>query len=202
MGAPFILPVIVAVLGLLAVFGRAGVLNDGLAALGLPRVSIYGPRGVVLAHVFFNLPLAHPAAAARLAGDPGRAVPPGRVAGLHPRATSLRHLEAPMLRATLPGAWLAIFLICLTSFAVALTLGGGPRATTIELAIYQAFRFDFDLGPRGAAGAAAGRRSASRPLAAAARMSLPAGLRRRARPALVRQPGAGGAGAAHARCRR
>ena len=38
-----------------------------------------------------------------------------------------------------------IFVICLTSFAVALTLGGGPRATTIELAIYQAFRFEFDL---------------------------------------------------------
>jgi thiamine transport system permease protein len=39
-----------------------------------------------------------------------------------------------------------VFAICLTSFAVALTLGGGPRATTIELAIYQAFRFDYDLG--------------------------------------------------------
>lgn len=31
------------------------------------------------------------------------------------------------------------------SFAVALTLGGGPRATTVELAIYQALRFEFDL---------------------------------------------------------
>jgi ABC-type Fe3+ transport system permease subunit len=30
MGAPFILPVIVAVLGLLAIFGRAGWLNAGL----------------------------------------------------------------------------------------------------------------------------------------------------------------------------
>src|SRR5690606_2773429 len=30
--------------------------------------------------------------------------------------------------------------------AVVLTLGGGPRATTVELAIYQALRFDFDLG--------------------------------------------------------
>ena len=29
---------------------------------------------------------------------------------------------------------------------MALTLGGGPRATTIELAIYQAVRFEFDLG--------------------------------------------------------
>jgi thiamine transport system permease protein len=41
---------------------------------------------------------------------------------------------------------MAIFLICLTSFAVALVLGGGPKATTVELAIYQAVRFDFDLG--------------------------------------------------------
>ena len=58
LGAPFILPVIVAVLGLLAVFGRGGVLNDALLWLGLPRVQIYGLHGVVLAHVFFNLPLA------------------------------------------------------------------------------------------------------------------------------------------------
>ena len=58
MGAPFILPVIVAVLGLVAVFGRSGLLNDLMALLGLPLVSVYGSGGVVLAHVFLNLPLA------------------------------------------------------------------------------------------------------------------------------------------------
>ncbi|MFT6537745.1 MAG: thiamine transport system permease protein, partial [Loktanella salsilacus] len=58
LGAPFILPVIVAVLGLLAVFGRGGLLNAGLLALGVAPISIYGAGGVVLAHVFFNLPLA------------------------------------------------------------------------------------------------------------------------------------------------
>ena len=58
MGAPFLLPVIVAVLGLLAVFGRAGWLNDALAGIGLGRIDIYGLQGVVLAHVFLNLPLA------------------------------------------------------------------------------------------------------------------------------------------------
>jgi thiamine transport system permease protein len=57
-----------------------------------------------------------------------------------------RHFERPILRAVLPGAFVIIFLICTTSFAVALILGGGPRATTVELAIYQAFRFEFDLG--------------------------------------------------------
>jgi len=144
MGAPFILPVVVAVMGLLAVFGRAGLLNDAFAAAGLPRLSIYGAQGVVLAHVFFNLPLATRLVLHGWQGIPAERFRLAESLGFGP-ADTLRRLELPMLRATLPGAWLAIFLVCLTSFAVALTLGGGPAATTIELAIYQAFRFDFDL---------------------------------------------------------
>jgi thiamine transport system permease protein len=145
MGAPFILPTLVAVLGLIAVFGRGGLLNQALAGLGLPPVSIYGPHGVVLAHVFYNLPLA-----TRLILQGWLSIPVERfrlAASLGFSAADVqRRLEWPMLRDVVPGAFLVIFLICLTSFAVALTLGGGPRATTVELAIYQAFRFDFDLG--------------------------------------------------------
>lgn len=142
LGAPFLLPVIVAVLGLLAVFGRGGILNNALVGFGFEPVSIYGFHGVVLAHVFFNLPLA-----IRLMLQGWLAIPAERfrlVASLN--APVGRLLEWPMLRAVVPSAFLVIFLICLTSFAVALTLGGGPRATTVELAIYQALRFDFDLG--------------------------------------------------------
>jgi thiamine transport system permease protein len=145
MGAPFLLPAIVAVLGLLAVFGRDGPVNATLAALGLPPLSIFGLGGVLLAHVFLNLPLA-----TRMILHGWQSIPAERLRlaqslGFTPR-DSFRHLEAPMLRAVLPGVALVILLICLTSFAVVLTLGGGPRATTIELAIYQAVRFDFDLG--------------------------------------------------------
>lgn len=138
LGAPFILPVIVAVLGLIAVFGRSGVLAS---VTGWP-ISVFGIHGVILAHVFFNLPLATrlilqgwlsiPAERFKLAASLGADV--GVV------------LERPMLRDVVPGAFMVIFLICLTSFAIALALGGGPRATTVELAIYQAFRFEFDLG--------------------------------------------------------
>ncbi|WCR11114.1 thiamine/thiamine pyrophosphate ABC transporter permease ThiP [Paracoccus stylophorae] len=145
LGAPFILPVIVAVMGLIAVFGRNGAINDALRAAGLPEFIIYGWQGVILAHVFFNLPLS-----VRLILQGWQAIPAERFRlaeslGFGPRDVA-RHLERPMLRAVLPGVWLAVFLVCLTSFAVALTLGGGPSATTVELAIYQAFRFDFDLG--------------------------------------------------------
>lgn len=145
MGAPFLLPVIVAVLGLLAVFGRAGILNQTFQSLGLPTIQIYGLHGVILAHVFLNLPLA-----TRMILQGWQAIPAERLrlaASLgFPPASVARHLEWPLLRAVLPGTVIMIFVICLTSFAVALTLGGGPRATTVELAIYQSLRFDFDLG--------------------------------------------------------
>ncbi len=144
LGAPFILPVIVAVLGLLAVFGRNGLLNSALVWLGVEPLQIYGLHGIVLAHVFFNMPLA-----TRLILQGWAAIPAERfrlAAALDFRPHDItRRLEYPMLRAVLPGAFAVIFLICTTSFAVALALGGGPRATTVELAIYQAFRFDFDL---------------------------------------------------------
>lgn len=144
MGAPFLLPVVVAVIGLLAIFGRAGPVNQALMAMGLAPISIFGFHGVILAHVFLNLPLA-----VRMLLQGWQAIPAERFRlaaslGFGPGAM-FRHLEWPMLRANLPGAAVVIFLVCLTSFAVVLTLGGGPRATNVELAIYQSLRFEFDL---------------------------------------------------------
>jgi thiamine transport system permease protein len=145
LGAPFVLPVLAAVLGLLTVFGPQGPVNSALQGLGLPPFSVFGLHGVVLAHVFLNLPLA-----TRMILIGWQSVPPERFRladslGLSPSAR-FRHIEAAMLARVLPGAALAVFLICLTSFAVALTLGGGPRATTVELMIYQSLRYEFDLG--------------------------------------------------------
>jgi thiamine transport system permease protein len=174
LGAPFLLPALVAILGLLAVFGRNGALSGIVQSLGLPPLSIYGLHGVVLAHVFFNLPLA-----TRVLLQGWLAIPSERFRlaaslGATP-ADIARLLERPMLREVLPGAFATIFLVCLTSFAVALTLGGGPGATTIELAIYQAFRFQFDLGRAALLGLVQIALTAAAALAAL-RLALPAGL--------------------------
>ena len=112
--------------------------------MGLPKLQIYGLHGVVLAHVFFNLPLA-----TRLLLQGWDAIPQERFRlaaslGMESREV-FRLLEWPMLKERLPAVMLVVFLICLSSFAVALTLGGGPAATTLELAIYQAFHLEFDL---------------------------------------------------------
>jgi thiamine transport system permease protein len=143
--APFILPVLTAVMGLLAIFGRAGPISTALETFGLNQISIYGLFGVVLAHVFLNLPLVTRMLLNGWAGVPSERFRLAQNLSFGPRAT-FRHIEMPMLRALLPGALATVFLICLTSFAVALILGGGPRASTIELGIYQSLRFDFDLG--------------------------------------------------------
>ncbi len=45
LGAPFILPVIVAVLGLIAIFGRNGALNGGLEAWACPPSASMAGRG-------------------------------------------------------------------------------------------------------------------------------------------------------------
>ncbi len=87
LGAPFLLPVIVADLRPAgAVSAAAGWSTPRWPALGLPPVDIYGLHGVVLAHVFFNLPLATRLILQGWDGDPGRELPAGRgaVAGRPP----------------------------------------------------------------------------------------------------------------------
>ena len=143
---PLALPAIVAAMGVLALLGRAGLFADMLtAATGQRWQGIYGLSGILVAHVFFNLPLA-----ARLLLQSLETVPTDQwrlAAQLGMGAGStFRLVEWPALRAALPGVAGLVFMLCVTSFTIVLTLGGGPRATTLEVAIYQALRFDFDPG--------------------------------------------------------
>lgn len=142
---PQALPTLVAALGILAVFGRSGLLSQGLAALGLPRLDIYGLSGILLAHVFFNMPLAARIGFAALSAVPNES---WKLAGQLSlgRAATFRIVEWPAIRAVLPGILTLIFMLCVTSFALVLVLGGGPAATTLEVAIYQSLRYDFDPG--------------------------------------------------------
>ncbi|TIP33814.1 MAG: thiamine/thiamine pyrophosphate ABC transporter permease ThiP, partial [Mesorhizobium sp.] len=56
---PLALPAIVAALGILALYGRAGYFAGVFARLGGGEwPGIYGLSGILVAHVFFNLPLA------------------------------------------------------------------------------------------------------------------------------------------------
>jgi thiamine transport system permease protein len=140
-----VLPVLVAVFGILSVYGRQGWLAQICGWLGMDyRFSPYGLQGILLAHVFFNLPLA-----ARLLVQAleNIAVEQRQLAaqlGMN-IWQQFRFVEWPALRRQIFPAAALIFMLCFASFATVLSLGGGPQATTIELAIYQALSYDYDL---------------------------------------------------------
>lgn len=144
LAVPMGLPVLVGALGLLGIWGRQGVANDALALLGVAQpVSIYGLSGILLAHVFFNMPLAARLLLIGLERIPGEYWRVSASLGMSPLSV-FRHIERPVILGLLPGVAGLIFMLCATSFTLVLTLGGGPAATTLEVAIYQALRFDFD----------------------------------------------------------
>ena len=141
---PLALPQIVVVFGVLAVWGGNGWLAQFAAWAGLEwRLTVYGLSGILLAHVFFNLPLATRLFAAALERLPAEYWRLAAQLGMPPAAV-WRFIEWPALRAVLPGVALLVFLLCATSFTVVLVLGGSPARATLEVAIYQALRFDFD----------------------------------------------------------
>jgi thiamine transport system permease protein len=141
---PLALPALVVVLGVVGLWGNQGWINRALAILGLETgFDIYGLPGILIAHVFFNMPLAARLMVAHLDRIPGESWRLASQLGM--TSTSLfRLIEWPVLRAGLPGIAALVFMLCIASFTVVLTLGGGPAATTVEVAIYQALRFDFD----------------------------------------------------------
>ncbi len=141
---PLALPQLVAVLGILSVWGSNGWLARAAAALGSERTpDIYGLTGILLAHVFFNMPLMVRLISAALERVPGEYWRLAAQLGMPP-GTIWRLVEWPAIRAVLPGAAALVFMLCATSYTVVLVLGGGPGASTLEVAIYEAMRFEFD----------------------------------------------------------
>ncbi len=140
-----VLPPIVAVFGIVAVLGRAGWLGEGLRALGIdPGAWLYGLPGILIAHVFFNAPLAARVFLVSLGAVPGEHWRLAAQLGMRP-ATIFRVLDWPVIRREAPSLAALIFLLCFTSFAIVLALGGGPGAATLEVAIYESVRFDVDF---------------------------------------------------------
>lgn len=145
LNAATVLPAIVTVFAVVAVFGRSGWLGGAAGAVGIPNGSwLYGLQGILLAHVVLNAPLAARVLLAalsaigpehwRLAAQLG--MPPGAV---------FRFLDWPVLRREAPGVAALIFLACFSSFAIVLALGGGPAVSTLEVAIFEAVRFEADF---------------------------------------------------------
>ena len=144
-GICLVLPTIVTILGIIQVHGKSGWVNQLLSLLFLDGGHyLYGLSGILIAHVFFNMPLVARGLLQSLEAIPAESWRLAAQLDMGP-AQSFRLIEWPALRSALPGLSGLVLMLCFTSFAVVLALGGGPKATTTEVAIYQALRFDFDI---------------------------------------------------------
>ncbi|ANF68282.1 thiamine/thiamine pyrophosphate ABC transporter permease ThiP [[Haemophilus] ducreyi] len=139
------LPSLVVIFAIIGVWGNAGWLAQFANLLGLEwQFSLYGLQGILLAHLLFNVPLV-----TKYCLEGLRLIPSSQ----HKLAAQLtlrgwayfRIVEWPTLSGILPYSFANVFLICFTSFPIVLMLGGSPKYSTLEVAIYQAVTFEFDF---------------------------------------------------------
>ena len=145
MSLTFVLPVLVAIFGLIGIYGASGWIAQFLHFFDRTWTgSIYGLSGILIAHLFFNIPLA-----TKLFLQSLESIPYEQhqlAAQLNIRSWRfVRLVEWYAVRRQILPTFSLIFMLCFTSFTVVLTLGGGPQYTTLETAIYQAILFEFDL---------------------------------------------------------
>lgn len=144
-GLPLVIPVVVTVFGITAIWGQNGLVSEILQYMGLNGLSpLYGLTGILIAHTFFNMPLMVRLLLPIWESIPGEYWRIASMTGMN-SLSMFRFIELPKLRDGLPGIIILVFLLCFTSFTVVLILGGGPQATTIEVAIYHEVRSNFNL---------------------------------------------------------
>ncbi|MDO4435120.1 MAG: hypothetical protein Q4B71_01735 [Cardiobacteriaceae bacterium] len=118
-----------------------------LIALDLSRwlnVPLRGMGGIVTLHAWLNAPLLTLLLLPSLERIPHH---------YHQQRQLLRlsalsytwHVVLTWLRPALAHATSLVFLLCFTSFTIPLIIGGDPRHATLEVAIYQAVKYEFNL---------------------------------------------------------
>nr|BET44656.1 MAG: thiamine/thiamine pyrophosphate ABC transporter permease ThiP [Candidatus Aschnera chinzeii] len=139
-----VLPVIVIIFGLFGVYGKFGYINNMLHWLGVKySFNIYGYKGILLSHLFLNLPLAIVMCLQALECISNEQLRLAAHLGIN-KIYFFRFIEWPYLKRQVLSVSILIFIFCFTSFTVVLLLGGSPVFATIEVAIYYAIHYNFN----------------------------------------------------------
>ncbi len=143
---PLSLPAIVAVLGIVMLMGRNGLISQIFQWFELDlKPNIYGLSGILIAHVFFNMPLAVRLLLERFSAIPNEHWKLAETLRFS-HFERMRTILFPAIVDVLPGIASLIFFLCAASYTIILVLGGNPGTTTLQVAIYQSLSFDFDMG--------------------------------------------------------
>ncbi|MDD2924108.1 iron ABC transporter permease [Rhodoferax sp.] len=135
---PFVVPTLVAALGVLALWGPRGVLSGwlGLDLQGSPWLLLYG-------NLFFNLCLVVRAGVDALGQVNARQLAAARSLGATPWRAFWR-VEWPTMAPWLMSSLCLVFLYCFAGFGLALVLGG-QRYATVEVEIYTLVAYELQL---------------------------------------------------------
>jgi thiamine transport system permease protein len=145
---PFVLPSILVVLGFVIFYGNQGIINSALVKLfhlsAPPLQILYSFSAVILAHAFYNFPIALGLISSFWEQLPLRYDQAAMVLGAR-KWTVFSTVTLPRLVPAIISAATLIFLFCFSSFVILLVLGGGPQFTTIEVEIYRRARMTLDI---------------------------------------------------------
>ena len=142
----FVIPTVVAGIGIIKVWGGNGLISYFEFILGSDQnfINFYGLLGILLAHIFFNAPLFVRVFYSCFGAIPDNYLKNAEQLNIKGFNYFLL-LEWPAIRHIIPLMFGVVFLQCFSSFSLVLMLGGGPSSSTLEVAIYTAVRYDFDL---------------------------------------------------------
>jgi thiamine transport system permease protein len=136
---PFVVPTLVAALGVLALWGPRGLISAwvGIDLQDTPWLLLYG-------NLFFNLCLVVRAGVDALGQVNARQLAAARVLGATPWRAFWR-VEWPAIAPWMMSSLCLVFLYCFAGFGLALVLGG-QRYATVEVEIYTLVAHELQLG--------------------------------------------------------
>ena len=136
---PFVLPTVVVGSAFLALLGPRSPINAALMAifgLATPPLDLRNSfAAILLAHVFYNVPIVIRVVGGLAAHLDPRSVDAARVLGASP-GRAFREVTLPLVAPAIAAAAAIVFLFTFSSFGVILILGG-PRFATLEVEIYR-----------------------------------------------------------------
>jgi putative spermidine/putrescine transport system permease protein len=148
---PFFLGQVVRAYGWLIILGQQGLLNNTLASLGLPTVSIlYTNTAVTIGLIQYMLPFAVLMLAPAITAIDAAVEEASESLGARWWET-LWHVVLPLAKPGIVAAVVVVFTITLTEFAIPAILGGGTN-DYVANAIYDAFFRVSDMGAGSALG--------------------------------------------------
>ena len=144
-GFSFVIPSILVVFSVIKLFGYNGFFNTYFNFYDLFSIkSIYGLKAILIAHVLLNTPFATRLFVQNLNNIPKKYYEISESINLSFLGNILK-LELPIIKQSLFAVFSIIFSLCFLSFAIVMALGGNPKNSTLEVAIFQYALFDLNF---------------------------------------------------------